>query len=81
MKIPYTRNTKEVREFLEKENFFPLSSFQGKKYVYPNISTRANINRTWKERWYSTFDYPEEHTFLIPNDLDFEEFKNKVYEM
>lgn len=81
MNTPYTRNTKEVREFLEKEGFTPLSFYQGKKYIYPLISNFANVHSSWKVRDYSTFDDPEEKTFLVSSVLDFDEFRDKVYEM
>lgn len=53
-KIPYTKNTKEVRILLEKEGFFPLSFFQGKEYIYPVISHWGNSKSTWVEKEYST---------------------------
>lgn len=74
MKVPYTKNTKEVRLFLEQEGFTPLSFFQGKQYIYPVISTRANKDKEWKEKDYSTFNHPERYHYFV----DFSNFINEV---
>jgi hypothetical protein len=78
--VPFTHNTKKVRMFLEKQGFKPLSFFQGKEYVYPIISTRANANATWKEKDYSTFSEndKERMPFLMKDIFDSEQFEISI---
>jgi len=73
--IPYTLNTSEVRSYLMSKGYKPLSFFQGKKYVYPLISTCGNFNTIWKEKDYSTFDLDKKESFLYKEECSFEEFK------
>lgn len=72
--VPFIKNTKEVRVFLEKKGFTPLSFFQGKDYVYPIISTWANKNNTWKEKDYSTFNKSDNYNWDLFKEVDFTQF-------
>lgn len=76
--IPFTLNTSEARLLLEKEGFSGLSFYQGKKYIYPIISTWSNKNSTWKEKNYSTFSESDGKDFLMPNVCQLKEFMSIV---
>lgn len=74
MKVPYTKNTEEARQFLQQQGFTPLSFFQGKEYVYPLVSTFANKDKEWKVYDYSTFSQPDDYHFFT----EFPDFINEV---
>ncbi len=78
--IPYTKNTLEVREFLESKGFKGLSFFQGKEFVYAFLTTRANKHKTWKEKDYATFSEAEKSKkqFLSNKISSFKNFKDEV---
>lgn len=74
---PYTKNTKEIRKFLEEREYFPLRFFQGGEYIYPIVSTMANAQSTWKVKDYSTFDESKKINmpYLMDSPLSEEDFK------
>lgn len=79
MKTPFTKNTKEARIFLESEGYSPLSFYMDMECVRPCISTWANINGTWKEKNYSTFNIEEEkEDWYDDTESSLEDFKIKV---
>ena len=66
--IPFTKNTQNIRLFLDKNGYNPLRFFQGKEYIYPIVSVMANAKSTWNEKDYSTFDESEKSK-MIPKVL------------
>lgn len=64
-KVPYTENSREIRKILGDLGYSPLSFFQGKDFIYPVVSDRANAHSTWKNYDYST---------CTEKDLNFENF-------
>lgn len=73
-KIPFIKNSKEVRILLEKNNYSPLSFFQGKKFVFPIISTWQNKFGKWIEKDYSTTDDVLSKEYLNSKESTFLEF-------
>ena len=65
---PWTENTIEVRKFLEKNKFHPLTFFEGGDYVYAFLTTRANKNDQWVEKDYSTFNINEKGSMSFLNE-------------
>jgi hypothetical protein len=78
--VPFSKNTKEIRAFLENQGYFPLRFFQGKEYIYPIVSTWANSKSTWQERDYSTFDGKEKYKmpYLVNQELSEDSFKSAI---
>lgn len=72
--IPYITNSKEIRILLEKNNYTPLSFFQGKQFVFPIISTWANKFGQWQEKNYSTTDNILDKDYLNSQESSFLEF-------
>lgn len=64
-KIPYIENSREIRKILDDLGYSPLNFFQGKDFVYPIVSNRANAHGNWKDYHYSTCN---------EKDLNFENF-------
>lgn len=78
-KIKFTKNTKEVRSFLEENGFKGLSFFQGKYYIYAFLTERANINHRWIEKDYTTFDLEDmQELDYLHEEVSFEEFKKYI---
>ena len=77
-KLPFTKNTREVRIFLESLKFRPLSFFQGGDFIYPLISTCGNKYGEWKEYDYSTFNLDRKDDFIADHPVSFEEFTVQV---
>lgn len=76
MKIPFTKNTIEVREYLKTKGFVGLSFFQDKNYVFAFLTTRANIQNTWVEKDYSTFDLVDINFMpYLDTEINLEDFK------
>lgn len=78
--LKFTKNTPEVRKFLEGKGFKGLSFFQGGEFIYAVISIRANKNGEWKEKNYSTFNEKDKQrmTFLNKEISKLEEFKTYI---
>ncbi len=78
--MPYTKNTKEIRYFLEQRGFSPLRFYQGGEYVYPSVTTWANSKGTWKDGSYATFsaDKIKSMSFLDSEPSSELDFKKQV---
>lgn len=79
--IPYTKNTREARDFLRLRGFKPLSFYQGDRFIYPMISTWANKTGEWKEKNYATFSSPDEMHILMGSESSLDEFINHIDEL
>lgn len=79
-KVPFTKNTKEVRQFLEQNGYTPLSFFQGKELISPIVSTYANARTQWLVYDYTTFNLDEVSSkyYLQDEICDFEKFKSEI---
>ena len=62
-KVPYTKNTRELRVQLEYLGYLPLKFFQGGVFVRPMITTWANSKEEWKQYEYSTFNDVNKQNF------------------
>lgn len=78
MKIPFIENSKYVRDYLEAKGFLPLRFFQGKAFIYPLISERANSKSEWKEYDYSTFSESEIKDTFLDCRKNIKLFKNEI---
>ncbi len=82
--IPFTKNTGEIRTWLEQEGYSPLRFYQGGEYIYPIITTWANAKMSWEEKDYSTFSKNSEvikMPFLVSECCDESQFKKLVQEL
>jgi hypothetical protein len=73
-KIPFIKNNSEIRLFLQNKGYKPLSFFQGKKFVFPIISTWGNKFGEWKEKSYSTTDNILNKSYLNSKESSFSQF-------
>ena len=64
--MEFTKNTPEIRKYIESLGFKGLSFFQGGEFIYAFLTKRANKYKEWKEKDYSTFNEKDKErmTFL-----------------
>ena len=79
-KVPFTKNTKRARTFLEQNRYTPLRFFQGGEYISPCVSTFANAHAQWLVYDYTTFNKDEinSKSYLQETECDFEKFKSEI---
>lgn len=79
MKNKYTKNTKEIRNYLESKGFIGMSFFQNEEFIYAFLTTRANKHKQWKEKDYGTFNQNRIESYDFLNQVEATEFEFKEH--